>query len=247
MDSPQSLVTLFMRAAGTLLGVAIVGSSGWFYSESEGRTAFPVRLICWMILEATISEPLVRCFLAVARMILPYLPGATGADAFVPSSCFDALSEEDNGHHDSSIAWPSAASLKRLPEDWRHAASKPKRPFFLNHVRGSRRCKHAALRCAAACTSLVGAATLATFLDGRPLGALGLLTVGPDSTFGQDFLFGVLTGGGVVVLMFLVELALGWVRVLGLLETFAPAESFTLNLLWDSIFHIAGEASLLVG
>ena len=98
------------------------------------------------------------------------------------------------------------------------------------------RCRHAALRLAAALASVAAAAAVSALLDHRPLAALGVRL---DARFAADVGLGVGVGALIVTAMTAAELACGWVRVHGVLESFDPSEKLSLNLVYDVLFHAA--------
>lgn len=224
--------TLPLMAA--LCGLAWgVGEFEVMHSAAEGRCNFLVRLLFYILLDGVFARSAANLFVMAARVLARALPGA-----IVPDSAA-ACAAEESMQHDPSLAWPLPGT--ELPPQWVKtvAATNPKRkqPFFLNHVRGSLRLRQAALRLGAAVGTILQVGTMSVLLDQRSLRAIGLPT--PLELFaGRDLYLGLLTGATCVLFLFVAEVALGWVKIVGYCETVTPGEWLSLNLLWDTLFHI---------
>ena len=53
-----------------------------------------------------------------------------------------------------------------------------------------------------------------------------------------DLALGCIVGSSIIVCIFLMDLKMGWIRVVGVFETVDPKEVFAINLYWDVLFHI---------
>jgi hypothetical protein len=221
---PALTVTVVMA-----IGV-VVFSDIFFQSQAEGRAHFFARLFCFTVLESGLGSLFSLLLLQPARRAVAWMPGGASSDETLPWGPTD----EENISNDDTLAWPLPGAAAALPADWVKAAVGKKRAYHLNHVRGTLRLKHTAMRAGAALGSLGNAFVLSVLLDHRPVAALGLA---PDATFAQDVALGVAVGFGLVAGMTAIELRLGWIRRLGWAETVDPRESFGLNLLVDALFH----------
>jgi len=240
-EKKKELLTKAANADPTLpmLGVTCVAcvglvifSSIFFHSEVEGRAHFVSRFVCFGMLETALGSLFSVLLLAPARKLVVRMPGGAVSDRPLPWG----PTEEEQISNDDTIVWPHTAPLAKLPADWLRAAKEKKRAFHLNHVRGTLRLKHALMRWGAALGSLANVAVLAVLIDKRPLSALGIV---PGGTFAADLLLGLGVGATLIGLVTAAELRLGWVRVLGYKEVADPAESFSLNLAIDALFHVA--------
>ena len=131
--------------------------------------------------------------------------------------------------------------------------------WFLNHVRGSVRFRQAILRLAVAGGTLLMAYIMTHYIDPalpndeysstlktrttttttmppttteRSLASIGL------TISARDIGCGFVVGSGVILVLFAAEVALGWIHVLGYWETVVAEESWSLNILWDCLFHL---------
>ena len=113
-------------------------------------------------------------------------------------------------------------------------------PYYLNHVRGSTRLRQATQRLAAG----MGTAC-ATYLLCNPslplsfskFDDVGLQTISFHRVL-HDIIIGILIGVTIVLVLFVVEVYMGWIRVVGYWEKVVAEECFALNLLWDVLFHV---------
>ncbi|EJK74559.1 hypothetical protein THAOC_03756, partial [Thalassiosira oceanica] len=130
-----------------------------------------------------------------------------------------------------------ARSSKRKPDKEINKSS-PRRPYHLNHVRGSTRIRHASQRLGAALGTL-----FATYLicSSSPLVSFGDIGLGLSSPrrAGTDLLYGFLVGSIGVTLIFAIELRQGWIKIISHCSTAAPGEVFAVNFLWDILFHVS--------
>lgn len=108
-------------------------------------------------------------------------------------------------------------------------------PYYLNHVRGSTRIRQASQRIGAALGTLLTTYLICCCLSTPiTLEDLGLTT----NNWGQDLARGFLVGSSIVVIIFVIEVQLGWIEIIGFFQTADPNESFTINFIWDILFHI---------
>ena len=211
------------------IGLVVV-SDLLFQSKTEGRAHFFARLFCFGLLESGFGSLFSLMLLQPARRMVAWMPGGAAADELLPWSPIEA----EQVFNQDMLAWPLPGATAALPADWVKAGMGKSRPYHLNHVRGTLRLKHTAMRAGAALGTLCNMAVLSLLIDHRPLAALGL---GLDAAFVQDLGLGAAVGFGLVAGMTAVELRLGWVHRLGWCETADPKESFGLNLLVDAAFH----------
>ena len=204
---------------------------------------FCLRLLIFFVLQELLTPLFTALLLPQARRLV----GAESAPAPTtkkaekkrkPAPRFGPSAEELISNDDSlpwprNVDWVRAVGEAAAPE-WRRGA-KGKQPYHLNHVRGSLRCKHAAMRVGAALGSLVTVFLLCS-LEGRTLSSVGLRLGG---SFACDVALGCATGFGLVLFIFVVEWRLGWLALIGRCETFDPAESFGACLVYDAVFHAA--------
>jgi len=138
--------------------------------------------------------------------------------------------KEEMLHHDDTIKWPLP---ELVPPEWLTLARGRKQPFFLNHVRGSTRLKQASFRLGAALSTVLAIVIMCTVIERRPLSSLTFMRFSAGDAF-----LGVLTGTCCIVFLFLAEWKLGWILPTHTFETVVPGESWSLNILWDVLFHI---------
>lgn len=196
---------------------------------------FPLRVLLFFCLDGAYGSMFGSLLLPFARFVARRCPGAV-----VPASETDLVKQERE-QHDFTLAWPPPGSA--LPPDWVEAAGKPggrdvkngagSQPYFLNHVRGSTRCRQAAHRVGQALGTMICVALMSRWIDDVPVSDLGL-----DLRF-VDLAWGFLVGSAIVIALFLSEVWLfGWLRVIGIYEVVVPGESIGINLLWDVLFHL---------
>ena len=106
-------------------------------------------------------------------------------------------------------------------------------PYYLNHARGSTRIRQASQRIGAAMGSL-----LASYIICYLSASITLEDVGLTLPVLRDLAWGFLIGLSIVTIMFIMEIWLGWIAVVGFFQTVVPNESFTINFLWDVLFHV---------
>lgn len=221
---------------GTLLvlvsAAAWAGRSPLLHSIAEGRCHFLVRLLFFVLLEGALTPIVSWSLLQPARELTRRLPGAAASQQAFSSL---APTEQEQEQNDPSLAWP-LEHHGELPAGWLDIARRggSKQPFFLNHVSGGARCKHAALRVGSAIATVLLIGLMATLLDRQPLAAIGLHADG----FASGLALGGLTGTTCVAVLFLAEWQLGWLHVCGYCEVVAPGERLSHCLLWDVAFHI---------
>jgi len=112
-----------------------------------------------------------------------------------------------------------------------------KQPYYLNHVRGSTRVRQASQRAAAAMGTVVSSYLLCSFSSLVTLEDIGL-GVGSAQRVLSDLAIGFVIGSFIVVFIFVAELRMGWIRIIGFRATVVSAESFAINLSWDVLFHV---------
>ena len=228
------------RVLQALAAVAILLLSAWWAGQSlqlrgsDGRCNFLLRLLFWMLLDGAFSQNCAAALLLPARYIARRLPGAS--HTMPPPHEEAALAEQEAQKHDMTLEWPPSDA--KLPAEWKQQQQQQRRsspqPFFLNHVRGHVRCRQAALRLGAAAGTVAQTAALAILLDHRTFADAFLLR--GAST--PDLALGLLTGTACVVAIFVAELAVRWIVVIGVLEVASAGESISLNLLFDALFHL---------
>uniref|UniRef100_A0A7S4ID27 Uncharacterized protein n=1 Tax=Odontella aurita TaxID=265563 RepID=A0A7S4ID27_9STRA len=222
------LVIVFVLPA-VLTAVAFVfGLSPALKSPSEGdvRPHFLARLVLSLLLDATYGGAFSTLLIPASRSLARLLPGASVPDD--RAGC----ERQEGEQNDTSLAWPIPGT--DLPPDWVAAAlgrKKGEQPFFLNHVRGSTRLRQAAQRIANALGTLSMVAAMSYLVDGNSMHYIGL-----DLSL-QDIVAGFVVGTVSVLALFLAELALGWIRIIGFGEVVVPGESLPINLTWDVLFH----------
>lgn len=124
----------------------------------------------------------------------------------------------------------------------KHTSSPSAQPYYLNHARGSTRVRQASQRLGMAMGTL-----FATYLTCNPsfcasssftkLDNVGLQFHSMQQVL-SDLLIGILIGSTIVVVIFSVEVYMGWIKIAGYWEKVVPEERFGLNLLWDGLFHV---------
>ena len=226
-----SIITGAVPPTAALIGIAWgVGGFKILHSANEGRTNFLVRLIFYLLFDAAFARTAAGLCVLAARWVARRLPGAV-----VPATSA-ACAKEEATQHDKTLVWPPPGAP--IPAEWASivASRKRKQPYFLNHVRGCVRLRQAAQRVGAAAGTLAQVFAMSMLLDDRPLSVIGLR--GPmELLLGADLWLGLLTGATCVLALFVVELSLGWLKIIGFCEVVVPGESLTLNLLWDGLFH----------
>mmetsp|Transcript_11487 Transcript_11487/g.24510 ORF Transcript_11487/g.24510 Transcript_11487/m.24510 type:complete len:394 (-) Transcript_11487:167-1348(-) len=119
------------------------------------------------------------------------------------------------------------------------SSSSSSQPYYLNHVRGSTRIRHASQRLAAAVGTLFASYLLCSYSSSSllTLSDIGLHV----SSFQQvliDFGCGFGVGSCIVLLMFACEWRMGWIRIVGFWENVVKEEVFWINFGWDVLFHL---------
>ena len=222
-----SLTMLVLVLPALLTYVAI-----YLGTDAANPPSFFIRLVLCIFLDSVYGGAYYAILLPPARVLARFLPGA-----WVPESSKECEKQE-NAVVDLSIQWPLPASP--IPTSWIDVARRSKRdnPFFLNHVRGSTRLRQAVFRLTAALGTVTMVHVMNRFVDhGSTLADIGL-----EISF-TDIGWGFVVGSAIVIILFLVEVALGWIQSVGYCEVVVPGESLILNLLWDILFHIGVSAN----
>lgn len=228
------LVTVALPLVTTFVAVErIKGSHFWW------------RLLFCITLDSIYGNAIYTIQRPVVTWIADRLPGASSSQD----------DDDDYLQHDKTLAWPPLPNAN-IPSEWVDLAKQRQREhpsideplWFLNHVRGSLRFRQAVLRLASAAGSILMAYVMTNYVDPPfPDGAtseddegpvVGLASIGLTPISFQDIALGVLVGSTVVLAIFALEVALGWIRVIGYFEKVVAEESWTLNILWDVLFHI---------
>ena len=110
-------------------------------------------------------------------------------------------------------------------------------PYYLNHVRGSTRIRQASQRLALALGTLTSSYILCNLSSQITLENIGLGISSPRQVlFDVSCGFGI--GSFIVLFIFLLEIQMGWIKVVGYWETVVPDENFAFNITWDILFHV---------
>lgn len=133
---------------------------------------------------------------------------------------------------DEKKAPAATNSSQDLPEQ----SSRSKQPYYLNHVRGSTRIRQASQRIAAAFGTLAASLLLSHYSSLITLDDIGLVFPSTGRLL-SDLVTGFCIGSFIVIFIFMIELRLGWIRIIGFKETVVESESF-INILWDILFHV---------
>ena len=195
--------------------------------DGSNPPSFFVRLVLCIFLDSVYGGAYYAILLPPARVFARMLPGA-----WVPESSKECEKQE-NAVLDLSITWPVPGTT--IPPHWIDAARRSKRenPFFLNHVRGSTRLRQAVFRITAALGTLTMAHVMSEYVDHTS----SLADIGLEISF-SDIGWGFAVGSTIVIILFLAEVALGWVHIAGYFEVVVPGEYLVINLFWDILFHI---------
>jgi hypothetical protein len=109
--------------------------------------------------------------------------------------------------------------------------------YYLNHVRGSTRIRQASQRLGLGLGTMTSSYILCTLSSYITLDNIGLGISSPRRIF-FDVICGFGIGSFIVILIFLLEIQMGWIKIVGYWETVVPDEKFALNITWDILFHI---------
>ena len=205
-----------------------LNSGRYVWSSSLNKMQFPLRLVFFFLIDMMATDFFTTLMLQVGRAIC--------GDAAQHTTWKPQPSEVEN--HNRSIEWPQESLLPAAFRPFAKPAHTGKQPFFLNHATGAQRCKAACMRCGMMAGSVLAVCFCSRVLDNRDIGQLGLVL---DGQFAADMLKGIGVGAFIVSAMFAVELALGWVKVMGFCERFDradTADSFGLVMLWEVLFHV---------
>eukprot|EP00584_Thalassiosira_punctigera_P010994 CAMPEP_0172546576 /NCGR_PEP_ID=MMETSP1067-20121228/16311_1 /TAXON_ID=265564 ORGANISM="Thalassiosira punctigera, Strain Tpunct2005C2" /NCGR_SAMPLE_ID=MMETSP1067 /ASSEMBLY_ACC=CAM_ASM_000444 /LENGTH=459 /DNA_ID=CAMNT_0013333535 /DNA_START=123 /DNA_END=1499 /DNA_ORIENTATION=- len=118
-----------------------------------------------------------------------------------------------------------------------HESNRNTQPYYLNHVRGSTRIRQASQRVAAATGTLVSSYILCSYSTLVTLDDIGLRIPSAKGVL-SDFACGFFIGSFIVMFTFMLELRLGWIKVIGYRESVVPSEVFAINIAWDVLFHL---------
>jgi len=120
-------------------------------------------------------------------------------------------------------------------------------PYYLNHVRGSTFIRKASQRIAAAMGTLFASFLMIYIFDDwrdEDDGEGGDNELEPihqlyaSETILFELCCGFTIGSFLVIFIFLIELRMGWIKIVGYMETAVPDEKFAINIIWDVLFHI---------
>lgn len=260
-------------------------------SSSSESSSSNFKLWClYFFLDAAFGNLFHKILLVPARLIAHRLPGAV----VPPLNEEEKLVQQEMSSNDTTLEWPSADAISKLPLDWvivwsghenkekethhvherniaskaskkKRIASKKKRsssssqqasdamnnncaatknedvhqPFYLNHVRGSTRIRQASQRVSAALGTVLSTYMLCYLSSSITLVDLGLTNItSTHTTVGRDLVWGFLIGSSIVIIIFIMEVLLGWIKIVGFFQTVVKNESFSINFLWDVLFHI---------
>jgi hypothetical protein len=109
--------------------------------------------------------------------------------------------------------------------------------YYLNHVRGSTRIRQASQRLGIALGTMTSSYILCTLSSHITLDNIGLGISSPRRLF-FDVICGFGIGSFIVIFIFLLEIQMGWTKIVGYWETVIPDEKFALNITWDILFHV---------
>lgn len=112
---------------------------------------------------------------------------------------------------------------------------KQKQPYYLNHARGSTRIRQASQRIGAAIGTLAATYAMCSI---SPLLTVSDIGLTPTTHILSDLVIGFLIGSSVILVLFLFELSMGWIAIVGYFQTVEPKEKFSVNFAWDVLFHV---------
>ncbi|KAL7533805.1 hypothetical protein ACHAXR_005456 [Thalassiosira sp. AJA248-18] len=133
----------------------------------------------------------------------------------------------------------SSTTCNQNPNPHSNQPKKPihTQPYYLNHVRGSTRVRHASQRIAAAIGTLCSTYLLCSFSSRVTLDDIGLGIPSAKRVL-SDITLGIIVGASIVIFIFTLELKMGWIKVIGYCDTVVPKEMFTITFAWDILFHL---------
>jgi len=122
------------------------------------------------------------------------------------------------------------------------STSMVQQPFYLNHVRGSTRIRQASQRIGASVGSIL-ATYMICHLSSQSItledvGLSVLPSTHNNNLVVHDLAWGFLVGSSIVSIIFIMEVYLGWIKIVDFFQTVVPNESFPISFLWDVLFHI---------
>ena len=79
---------------------------------------------------------------------------------------------------------------------------------------------------------------LASYMICHLSASISLEDVGLTLPVVRDLALGFVIGLSIVTTIFIMEVVLGWIKIVGFCQTVVPNESFAINFLWDVFFHI---------
>jgi len=247
---------MFLDATyGQLFHLILLIPSRWIASRLAGSTMPPLRDEKRLSeQEEQTNDPSIAWPSSDAIKNLPQdwiVQEGNGGNETGVSEVLDAAGSSTSRTHSSSKKRRSA-KINNKPSSIKHKdntnalhSNKPngeptvkiKQPYYLNHVRGSTRIRHVSQRIGAAMGTLFSSyvlcsiSSLVTF-DDVGLGSSSL----KRAPF--DVLCGLVVGSSIVVFIFLLELKMGWIKIVGTFETVVLEEIFALNFAWDILFHV---------
>lgn len=112
-----------------------------------------------------------------------------------------------------------------------------RQPYYLNHVRGSTRIRQVSQRIAAAMGTIFSTYLLCSYSSLVTLEGIGL-GIRSSQRVLSDLAIGFAVGSFLVAFMFVLEVRMGWIRIIGFRETVVTAESFAMNFSLDVLFHV---------
>jgi len=218
-------LTLMSAMVPFMFTMAAITCAALYGTLQSDRISFGTRLIFFLVLESSLQGVGSIMMLQLARKLQ-----GSGNSQLWPSS-------EENKQNDTTLPWPRVIAFP-VPSAWPNLEStkKNQQPFFLNHVRGSLRFKQAMMRLGMALGSISTVTVLAMTLDKRPVSSLGLVL---NYKFMWDIAVGVSVGATLVVLVFAIEWACGYIHIHNFMEVFDPNESFFENFMFEGLFHAA--------
>jgi hypothetical protein len=248
-------------------------------NEKVSPPSYTLLVLLYLFLDSSYSHLFHTLLLVPARYLSCHLPGAV----VPPWEEEEKWSKQEVESNDVSIVWPSKDALMQLPSDWivhckddllidhntrqkrknrqnvAYNERKSRQPYYLNHVRGSTRVRHASQRIGAALGTVSSSFILCSFVKSVQLRDIGL-DLSKDIVL--DLCCGIFVGGFIVSIIFVLELVLGWVQIIvsysflcmemqvsnilspfyslykGYFDTAEPNENFLINFTWDILFHV---------
>mmetsp|Transcript_3561 Transcript_3561/g.7631 ORF Transcript_3561/g.7631 Transcript_3561/m.7631 type:complete len:518 (-) Transcript_3561:216-1769(-) len=129
----------------------------------------------------------------------------------------------------------NALSITQQTQIQQKKRQKQKQPYYLNHARGSTRIRQASQRIAAAIGTLAATYVMCSI---SPLLTVSDIGLTPTTHILSDLMIGFLIGSSVILVLFLFELSMGWIAIIGYFQTVEPKEKVAINFSWDVLFHV---------